>query len=179
MVFDRRSPRFCRFGWCVLAVFWIKKRVGSNQKIKHYKVGQRVVGMLPVTNLAVVEKSPFLGALFEGFIAAEIVKAQLGAGRRRNLYYFRDHQGLEVDFVVPLGNGRVRLVEAKATRTPIPAMAEPMLRLAAAWNRAGGRKTEVDCILVHRPSRGALQSTALAPGAQAVVWQEFVDSLTM
>lgn len=35
-------------------------RAGSNQV---YKVGSRVVGMLPVTNLAVVEKSPFLRSM--------------------------------------------------------------------------------------------------------------------
>ena len=46
-------------------------------------------------------RSPFHGPLFEGFVASEIVKAQLNAGRRKELYYFRDHQGLEVDFVVP------------------------------------------------------------------------------
>ena len=31
-----------------------------------------------------------------------MAKAQLNAGRRRELYYFRDQQGLEVDFVVPI-----------------------------------------------------------------------------
>jgi predicted AAA+ superfamily ATPase len=41
-----------------------------------------------------LKKSPFRGAIFEGFIASEIVKAQVHAGRRRELYYFRDQQGL-------------------------------------------------------------------------------------
>jgi hypothetical protein len=36
-------------------------------------------------------------------VAAEIVKQQLGAGRRREIYFFRDQQGLEVDFIVPAG----------------------------------------------------------------------------
>jgi len=47
-----------------------------------------------------LRKSPFAGALFEGFVAAEIVKSQINAGRRRELYYFRDEQGLEVDIVI-------------------------------------------------------------------------------
>ena len=61
--------------------------------------------------------------LFEGFIAAEIVKAQVNAGRRRELYYFRDEQGLEVDFVVPGRGGSLALVECKAdapSRRPWP-----------------------------------------------------------
>ncbi len=43
--------------------------------------------------IAELEKSPFLGALFEGFIAAELIKAQLNAEGERELYHFRDQQG--------------------------------------------------------------------------------------
>lgn len=39
--------------------------------------------LLGIDTDAELEKSPFLGALFEDFIAAEIVKAQLNSGRRR------------------------------------------------------------------------------------------------
>src|SRR5581483_4913337 len=72
--------------------------------------------LLGIDTATELEKSPFLGALFEGFIASEIVKAQLNAGRRRELYYFRDQQGLEVDFLAPGRGGAVRLVEVKASR---------------------------------------------------------------
>ncbi len=133
--------------------------------------------LLGIETEAELEKSPFLGSLFEGFIAAEIVKAQLNAGRRRELYYFRDQQGLEVDFVVPMSNARVRLIEAKATRSPMPSMAEPMLRLATAWGKSGNAKASVESILVHRPARTQVLSSALAPGARAVPWQVFVEAL--
>lgn len=45
-------------------------------------------------------RSPFRGALFKGFVAAEIVKSQVNAGGQRELYHFRDEQGLKVDFLV-------------------------------------------------------------------------------
>ena len=121
-------------------------------------------------------KSPFLGALFEGFIAAEIVKAQANAGRRRELYYFRDQQGLEVDFVVPARGDGVRLVEAKASATVTPAMAAPMQRLAAAWKPRSGAQGAVKMFVVHRPARAAQASRAIAPGVQAIPWQEFVTT---
>ena len=76
--------------------------------------------LLGIETAAELEKSPFLGALFEGFIAGEIVKAQANAGRRRELYYFRDQQCLEVDFVMPGRSGTLRLLEAKAARTVAP-----------------------------------------------------------
>jgi predicted AAA+ superfamily ATPase len=57
--------------------------------------------LLGISSERELARSPFFGPLFEGFVASEIVKQQLNAGERRALYYFRDHQGLEVDFVVP------------------------------------------------------------------------------
>jgi len=121
-------------------------------------------------------KSPFLGALFEGFLAGEIVKAQVNAGRRRELYYFRDQQGLEVDFVVPARGGGACLVEAKASVTVMPGMAVPMQCLATAWKKRPGARGAVKMLLVHRASRAAQSSRAIAPGVQAVPWQEFVTT---
>jgi len=131
--------------------------------------------LLGIETEAELEKSPFLGALFEGFIAGEIVKAQLNAGRRREFYYFRDQQGLEVDFVMPGKNGGLRLVEAKAARAVTPGDAGPMQRLAAAWSKRPGVRGRVEQVLVHRPARAGVVSRAVAPGVQALPWQEFVS----
>jgi hypothetical protein len=130
--------------------------------------------LLGIETEAELEKSPFLGALFEGFVASEIVKAQLNAGRRRELYYFRDQQGLEVDFVVPGKGGTVRLVEAKAARTVTPGDAGSMQRLAAAWRKRRGAPGSVEMVLVHRPARAGGASHAVAPGVRALPWREFV-----
>jgi hypothetical protein len=124
-----------------------------------------------------LKKSPFHGVLFEGFIAAEIVKAQLNAGGRREIYYFRDQQGLEVDFVLPRKGGGVRLIEAKASSTVIPAMAAPMQRLAASWRKQPASRGGVEMLLVHRASRRAPRSSAVAPGVRALPWEEFVAGL--
>jgi predicted AAA+ superfamily ATPase len=133
--------------------------------------------LLGIETAAELEKSPFLGALFEGFIAGEIVKAQLNAGRRRELYYFRDQQGLEVDFVAPGKGGALRLIEAKAARTVTPGDAVSMQRVAAAWKKRRGAKGRVEQLLVHRPARGAVPSRAVAPGVQAWPWQEFITQV--
>jgi len=129
--------------------------------------------LLGIDTAAELEKSPFLGALFEGLIASEILKAQLNAGRRRELYYFRDQQGLEVDFVVPGRAGALRMVEAKAGRTVTPGMAAPMLRLAEAIRRREPRR-KVEMYVVYRPARAPVRSNAIAPGVCALAWREFV-----
>src|ERR1700751_2799427 len=68
-------------------------------------------------------RSPFLGQLYEGFVAAEILKSQVNQGGRKELYYFRDHQGPEVDFLPPRPNAGLWLIECTAGKTVRPAMA--------------------------------------------------------
>jgi predicted AAA+ superfamily ATPase len=116
--------------------------------------------LLGLDTLRELERSPFLGPVWEGFVAAEIVKQQVNAGRRRELYWFRDQQGLEVDFVVPETAARLLLIEAKATRTPRPEHADPIARLG----RAVGPRTARG-LVVHR---GAGRERALRPGVEAV-----------
>jgi uncharacterized protein len=119
--------------------------------------------LLGIESEAQINRSPFLGPLFECFVAAEILKQQVGAGRARNLYFFRDQQGLEVDFVVPVGDLVLSLIEAKASRTITPEAAGPLLRLAqsAGRYRASG-------FVVHRPGKTSPVSTALREGARAI-----------
>lgn len=131
--------------------------------------------LLGIESEAELKRSPFRGALFEGFIAAEIVKAQTNAGQRRELYYFRDQQGLEIDFVTPGPAGALRLIEAKASATVTPAMAIPMQRIAEAW-RKKTRRGAIEMYLVHQPSsQGA--SRAVAPGVSAYPWPELVSDV--
>ena len=125
--------------------------------------------LLGVTSSAELERSPFLGALFEGFIAAEILKSQANRGRQKELYYFRDQQGLEVDFLVLRPNSNLWLVEAKAEKTVGPAMAAPLLSLRRALARRPGRS-----IGLHRESRS---TPAIARGVEALDVERFIQEL--
>lgn len=131
--------------------------------------------LLGVDTASELARSPFRGALFEGFIAAEIVKAQLNAGGRRELYYFRDAQGLEVDFMVPRRGSAVALVECKASRTVTPSMAAPMLRVADALTSKRAADGGTSMYVVHQAPLAGTPTQALAPGVQALPWQAFLD----
>ena len=99
----------------------------------------------------------------------EIVKNQINRGKRREIYYFRDEQGLEVDFLVPLGNGRLRLLEVKATRTPRPAMAANLLRLAK-----NIKSSSTELALVSWPQRSNQNTVnTLCPGVKLMGVEEF------
>ena len=133
--------------------------------------------LLGIESSAELAKSPFLGALFEGFIAAEMIKAQTNRGSRPELYYFRDEQGLEVDFLLPQRSGAVALVECKAARTVTPAMAAPMQRLAEALKKKRPRGIRVEMSLVHQSPKTPIATQAVAPGVRAWAWQNFVREL--
>ena len=102
--------------------------------------------LLGIRGKADLRGSPFLGAIHEGFVASEILKHRLNRGLERGLYYFRDQQGLEVDFLLDKGNREITLIEVKASRTPKPSDAAPMLSLmknmstrkVSAWLAHGG-----------------------------------------
>jgi len=128
--------------------------------------------LLGIATQAELDRSPFLGALFEGFVAAEILKSQINQGRRKELYYFRDQQGLEVDFLFPDGRGGLWMVESKASKTVQPPMARPLQAL----RRAMGRK-EVRVSVVHRASTTAPPMRALAPGIEGLDLEAFVAAL--
>jgi uncharacterized protein len=132
--------------------------------------------LLGIESAADLARSPFRGALVEGFVAAEIVKAQVNAGRRREIYHFRDEQGLEVDFVVPGRGGTLALVECKAGRTVTPAMAAPLQRLLAALANRPSPRRRARAFLVHEPG-SRLRTTAVAPGVSAVAWPALIDAL--
>ncbi|MBL8755809.1 MAG: ATP-binding protein [Planctomycetes bacterium] len=138
------------------------KRLVKSPKVYFADTGL-LCHLLGIGSTNALDESPFLGAVFESFVASELVKAQIGSGRRRELYWFRDQQGLEVDFVLPASGGRLLLCEAKATRTAVPDDARAMLRLR---NAIGDRVQQ--CLLVHRPSASSPRSDVLAPGVEAV-----------
>jgi hypothetical protein len=129
--------------------------------------------LLGITSEAEVQRSPFLGQLFEGFVAAEILKSQANQGARKELYYFRDQQGLEVDFLLPKPDAGLWLMECKAGKTVRPAMADPLLRLRRTLEKRSTR-----LIIVHGKSRSALATKAVASGVEALDLERFVTDLT-
>lgn len=128
--------------------------------------------LLGIRSVAELERSPFLGPLFEGFVAAEILKSQTNRGLRRELYYFRDQQGLEVDFLVPGPNLALWLIEAKAGKTVQPGMAVPLLSL----QRSLGRKAR-RLIVVHRRPRAPMITSAIDRGVEAFTLEHFIKQL--
>ncbi|MEI7732206.1 MAG: DUF4143 domain-containing protein [Verrucomicrobiota bacterium] len=104
------------------------------------------------------------GAFFEGFIVMEAVKTFLARGLRPNLYYWRSHDGLEVDLLVEIG-GKLYSVEIKQTATPMAGHIQPLLR----WQQIIGPTICGESILVCCVQK----PTEVASGVLALPWRDF------
>ncbi len=154
-------PYFENFGKRLIKspkVYW------GDSGLACYLLGIRTAGEL--------ERSPFLGALFEGFIASEILKSQINQGLRRELYYFRDQQGLEVDFLLPRPNAGLWLIEAKAGKTVQTRMAAPLLSLQSSLGKQSRR-----LLIVHRKPGPPAATAAIAKGVEAFDVGQFSKQL--
>jgi len=137
------------------------KRIAKTPKM-YFADSRLACHLLGITSASELARSPFLGAVYEGFVAVEIAKAQINAGKRRELYGFRDKKRLEVDFIVPQPSKRIALVEVKASRTVGPSDARSLVRLASAAGASVAGAYGVHALT--RTEAGA----RVAPGASAV-----------
>lgn len=90
------------------------KRIVKTPKI--YFVDSGLVCWLLGIGSAGIPGSPFVGALWEGVVFAEMRRHVNAHGLNRSFWYYRDNAGTEVDFLV-LGDG-ARLIECKWTMAP-------------------------------------------------------------
>jgi len=111
---------------------------------------------------------PMAGALLEGWVVIEALKAFMALGRKPDLFYWRSHDGLEVDLLI-LIDGRLQAVEIKLTSTPLPAHTDPLDRLI----RFAGEEAHAQGIVVCRVTKERI----LPKGHLAMPWQNFPDWL--
>ncbi len=104
------------------------------------------------------------GVFFEGLIVCEAVKMFASRGMDPDLYYWRSHDGLELDLIIRLGE-RLLPIEIKLTATPRAKHIEP---LKTFMNLAGNKTTDVGALVcrVDRPRQ-------VAAGITAIPWNGF------
>jgi uncharacterized protein len=145
------------------------KRMVKSSKLYFVDTGL-LCHLLGIDNESAYKKSTFKGALFENFVASEIIKRQINNGKEKQLYYFRDQQGLEVDFLMPSEDGHLLFMEAKASKTVLPSMADSMKRLMK--NQRENQK--VGSYVIYDPDKAQQTVGTLAPGIKAVSLKTFL-----
>ena len=104
------------------------------------------------------------GALLEGLMVTEVWKIFLNHGKRPEIYFWRSHDGLEVDLLIP-ARGKLWPVEIKLTSTPSPQHFRNIDRL----KRLASNEISDTGIVVCRSQK----ETKMPHGNLVLPWNEF------
>lgn len=95
-----------------------RKRLRKRPKLYFLDTGL-ACHLLGIQDAAMLERHPLRGAMFETFVAAELVKSFEHAGREAPLYHWRAASGHEIDLLLDLGD-RLLPIEVKSGQTVVP-----------------------------------------------------------
>lgn len=128
--------------------------------------------LLGISNMNELKRSPFAGKIFENFIAAEIIKKQINIGRRKELYYFRDRQGLEIDFLIQLKSRKLLMIEAKFGKTVYVQYSKPLAALSSII-----KNYETKSFIVYRPDKELEKIESVIKGVKAVTLETILKEI--
>lgn len=93
----------------------INKRLTKMPKIYFYDTGL-LCSLLGIESTSSLVRHNLYGSIFENMVMGELTKGLVNTGSRRNLNFYREHSGKEIDAVVTKADG-LHLYEIKAAQT--------------------------------------------------------------
>jgi len=145
----------------------VRKQIVKAPKLHFFDTGL-LCSLLGISTPEQLRHHPLRGAIFESWVASEIYKARTHAGKRPDLYHYRDAKRLEVDMVLERGDALV-LVEAKSGSTVGQDYFGSLSRLAASIE-AKEDAPLVEQILVYGGDSGQQRS-----GVEVRTWHEIAE----
>jgi predicted AAA+ superfamily ATPase len=91
------------------------KRLVKSPKLYFYDTGLACL-LAGIQNAEQLITHPMRGPLFETWVAAELIKHRFNKGLLSNVYFWRDSQGHEIDFIIEEGEKLIP-IEVKAGQT--------------------------------------------------------------
>jgi uncharacterized protein len=141
------------------------KRLVKTPKLYFLDVGL-MAWLLGIRDTTTVASHAARGALFETWVVSELVKWCFNAGRPAELFFWRDHLGLEVDVIIETPEG-LQALEIKSGATFAGDWTAPLAR----W--AGLATLPLRLPMVVHGGSGQFQRQ----GCLAVGWREFARGL--
>jgi uncharacterized protein len=107
---------------------------------------------------------PLAGSLFEGLIVSEALKTFTQLGKKPDIFFWRSHDGIEVDLIIQIGN-KLYPIEIKSTSTPTLKHLEPLEK----FKTLAGKDSSEEGLLICQS-----QKTMELPGNNLILpWQNF------
>jgi len=135
----------------------VSKRLVKTPKL-HFLDPGLVCYLLGIRSPDQLRDHPMRGAIFETWVASEILKARTHRGLAASLSFYRDRKGSEVDLVVELGRSLLAL-ETKSGETVVDDFFAG-LRGFATLIKSSRQKRNVRCFLVYGGSKSQRRSAA-------------------
>jgi hypothetical protein len=145
----------------------LRKRLVKAPKLHFYDTGL-VCHLLGIRNAQQLETHPLRGAIFEMWVASEVMKMHLHQGLEASAFHYREVSGAEVDLVLQ-DSGRTRLVEFKSGRTIDASWLKPLMGAKEALE-AGSPGQAFEPILVYGGDQQQVRS-----GVQIRPWDHIED----
>lgn len=105
------------------------KRLVKTPKLHLYDSGL-LCFLLGIRSPDQLREHPLRGAIFETWVASEVLKARVHRGLPAGMFFYRDRKGEEVDIVVETGR-RIVAVETKSARTVVSDFFASLAKMAA------------------------------------------------
>lgn len=98
---------------CLLEPYYknLGKRIVKSPKLYFLDTGLACY-LAGIQSAKDLRSSGLLGAFFETHALAQVVRWHTNQGKKPSIYFYRDHSGHEVDFMIPMGE-KFRLFECK------------------------------------------------------------------
>ena len=133
----------------------IGKRVVRSPKIYFFDTGLATF-LLGIATVDQASRNLLMGALFENLILLEVYKRHLNAGRRPDLYFFRDTNGNEVDLIIKTQNVLVPVgIKSAATFNP------KFLKGIERFRKTAGDRCQNGLFLYNGPQEMTLKGTRI------------------
>ncbi len=134
------------------------KRITKHPKLYFLDTGL-ACRLLALGSPEALRAHPLWGALVENWVVVEAIKARRARGHGiENLFYWRSHDGLEVDLIVERGRV-VTPLEVKATTSPGPSHLEGLGRFCA----LAGKRADPGTLIHLGPERATMRGHRLRP----------------
>ncbi len=139
----------------------IRKQVVKSAKL-HFVDSGIACYLLGIREPEQLPTHPLRGAIFESWIAAELLKQSAHRGERADLFHYRDATGLEVDLVVASPN-TVTLIESKSGATAASDFTSAVDRLALGLHKRSPQLAVHTRVMYGGPMRQKRGDTDIVP----------------
>jgi uncharacterized protein len=150
----------------------VRKRLVKAPKLHVFDSGL-ACHLLGIDTADALRHHPQRGAIFESWVAAEIYKARVHAGRQPALAHYREVRGPEVDVVVE-GSASLFLVEAKSGATVADDFLEGLRELDGRLARARDRRSRQSYVIFGGDAPQRRSDVTILPWSriQDPAWQD-------